>query len=618
MRRLAQELCRAVRRPRAPSVASARKLHTALPNRRSSADGDDETDKRSIHNQKRNPYASSRGERNAALAAQFFSNATDTGVAKPSIYMDLPMLPNLETIIFDAFKTADDKVKMITIFDAIKATGLQMTDPRLRQFLERLEEVRMSTNRESIKSLVLDKDQFCKVLDGSLVLLSRALRNQFRIPDFPDLRTTIEKIFWECRNVEDGFPASYIPQLAKMDKDYWGVSLCTIDGQRHHIGDSEINFTIQSCSKPLTYGLALNEVGRTAVHKYVGKEPSGRMFNSLTLDYNSKPHNPMINSGAIVVCGVILALVHPEMDSATKFDFVCQYLKAMAGNDPIGFNNSVFLSEKSSGNRNFAIAFHLMDNHCFPEKVKVKDVLDFYFQLCSFEVNCQSLAVIAGTLANGGVCPTTGEKVLEAEAVRDVLTLMHSCGMYDYSGEFAFFVGLPAKSGVSGATMVVVPNVMGLATFAPPLDPMGNSYKGLKFCKELVNVYNFHRFDDLLQTQPSRAGSKDPRKHKYDSLGLRIVNLLFAAAAGDISAIRRHFLSGIDVNLQDYDGRSALHLAACEGHVELVKFLVDCCKADVTLKDRWGNSALDDAQSFGRTEVVSLLKERLRPEGTES
>lgn len=254
----------------------------------------------------------------------------------------------------------------------------------------------------------------------------------------------------------------------------------------------------------------------------------------------------------------------------------------MGGGEYLGFNNAVFLSEREAADRNYALGFYMREHKCFPEGTNLKECMDYYFQVCSMETNCEATAVMAATLANGGICPVSGEKVLKSDSVRDVLSLMHSCGMYDYSGQFAFKVGLPAKSGVSGCIILVVPNVLGMCIWSPPLDALGNTVRGVAFCQELVEVFNFHKYDNL-----RHASHKiDPRRHRYETKGLNIVNLLFAAASGDVTSMRRLHLSGMDMSAMDYDGRTAVHLAAAEGHLECVEYLLQQCKVSHTPKDR--------------------------------
>lgn len=274
----------------------------------------------------------------------------------------------------------------------------------------------------------------------NIVLIARAFRHQFVIPDFQSFTKDIEEIYWKCKSNMDGKVASYIPQLARVNPDSWGISVCTIDGQRFSIGDTRVPFTLQSCSKPLSYAIALECLGQETVHEYVGQEPSGRNFNELVLDYDKKPHNPMINAGAILVSSLLKTLVEPDMTLAEKFDFTQNWFQKMSGGEPIGFNNAVFLSEREAADRNYALGFYMREHKCFPERANLRECMDYYFQCCSMEVNCELMSVVASTMANGGVCPLTEEKVLKPENVRDVLSLMHSCGMYDYSGQFAFKV----------------------------------------------------------------------------------------------------------------------------------------------------------------------------------
>ncbi|CAB3362897.1 Hypothetical predicted protein [Cloeon dipterum] len=493
---------------------------------------------------------------------------------------------NVEDVLFDMFKNEDtDLLPVGKFLAALRSTGLRRNDPRLAEMTDNLRKVHKESGYEggSPETQKLNRETFKTVIAPNIVLISRAFRHQFVIPDFQGFCKYIEEFYWRCKNNTEGKVAGYIPQLARMNPDYWGVSVVTIDGQRFSIGDTSVPFTLQSCSKPLTYAIALDQLGADLVHKYIGQEPSGRNFNELVLDYNKKPHNPMINAGAILCCSLLKTLIRHEMTLAEKFDFTMNYFKRLAGGETIGFNNAVFLSEREAADRNYALGFYMRENKCFPDKANLRECMDFYFQCCSMEANCESMSMMAATLANGGICPTTEEKVLKPDSVRDVLSLMHSCGMYDYSGQFAFKVGLPAKSGVCGALLLVVPNVMGLCIWSPPLDSLGNSCRGVQFCEELVEEFNFHRYDNLKHA----TNKKDPRRHKFETKGLSIVNLLFSAASGDVTAMRRHRLSGMDMTLSDYDGRTALHLAAAEGHLECVKFLIDQCSVPCDPKDRY-------------------------------
>ncbi|XP_017708841.1 PREDICTED: glutaminase liver isoform, mitochondrial isoform X1 [Rhinopithecus bieti] len=507
------------------------------------------------------------------------------------------MLSRLGDLLFYTIAGGQEQIPIHKFTTALKATGLQTSDPRLQDCMSEMHRV----VQESSSGGLLDRDLFRKCVSSNIVLLTQAFRKKFVIPDFKEFTGHVDRIFEDAKELTGGKVAAYIPQLAKSNPDLWGVSLCTVDGQRHSVGHTKIPFCLQSCVKPLTYAISISTLGTDYVHKFVGKEPSGLRYNKLSLNEEGIPHNPMVNAGAIVVS----SLIKMDCNKAEKFDFVLQYLNKMAGNEYMGFSNATFQSEKETGDRNYAIGYYLKEKKCFPKGVDMMAALDLYFQLCSVEVTCESGSVMAATLANGGICPITGECVLSAEAVRNTLSLMHSCGMYDFSGQFAFHVGLPAKSAVSGAILLVVPNVMGMMCLSPPLDKLGNSYRGTSFCQKLVSLFNFHNYDNLRHC----ARKLDPRREGGEVRNKTVVNLLFAAYSGDVSALRRFALSAMDMEQKDYDSRTALHVAAAEGHIEVVKFLIEACKVNPFVKDRWGNIPLDDAVQFNHLEVVKLLQD---------
>ena len=191
----------------------------------------------------------------------------------------------------------------------------------------------------------------------------------------------------------------------------------------------------------------------------MGREPSGQSFNELALNPKGLPHNPMVNAGAIMTT----SLIRPDLDIADRFDHVAATWARLTGGGRIGFNNAVYLSERQTADRNFALGYSMRESGAFRPGTDLQQTLEFYFQGCSIEVDAQLLAVAAASLANAGLCPLTEDPVFSAGTVQSCLSLMSSCGMYDFSGEFAFTIGLPAKSGVSGALMLVIPGLMGIA-----------------------------------------------------------------------------------------------------------------------------------------------------------
>lgn len=399
--------------------------------------------------------------------------------------------------IFRMFQRHENEMSIPFLQTALTHHGIMWkTDPRLTSFRDEIgtlkEERRNSDanpdycSREELSRLFVDP--------GCLSIISKALSRQCVIPDFELFKEKIKALYDSVKEDQSGKLADYIPQLELEDPERFGIALCTVDGQRIEIGDADVPFCMQSCMKPFQYAVAISNHTSDHVHSYVGKEPSGHLFNAITLNALDQPHNPMINAGALVIC----SLLKRELPLADRFVHIQNVVSDMAAKEYTSFHNAVFQSERVTAFRNFALAYLLMEKRCFPQGASVDETVDLYLQLCALKMTCLSASVASATLANGGVCPLIPDKrVLSSEAVRNTLSLMHSCGMYDYSGVFAFHVGLPAKSGVAGGLMLVVPNVMGVMIWSPLLDKRGNSVRGLRFCEQLVQAFNFHVYDNL-------------------------------------------------------------------------------------------------------------------------
>lgn len=288
--------------------------------------------------------------------------------------------------------------------------------------------------------------------------------------------------------LRDGQVASYIPELAKANPDWFGICLVTTEGHVYEAGDSRQHFTMQSISKPFVYGLALEDNTRAEVLKKISVEPTGEAFNAISLEPGTgRPRNPMINAGAIAAAGLIAG-----KEPQTRLRRMLEMFSLYVGED-VTIDQSVYQSESATGHRNRAIG-HMLRN--FDILTEPPDpVVDLYFKQCSISVNCRNLAVMAATLANHGVNPVTGRQAIRGEYVESVLSVMGSCGMYDYAGEWLYRVGMPAKSGVAGGVIAVLPGQLGIGVFSPLLDSHFNSVRGLQVCDDLSRHFDLHLFN---------------------------------------------------------------------------------------------------------------------------
>lgn len=491
--------------------------------------------------------------------------------------------------LFSIFSNGKNTISPLEVKNYLKKNGFLYDDPRWLPCYEALNSID-----------VITESSFDLIFKSRIAELTKALHNELIITQFISFKEEIAKIFEQCRQNKTGKNASYIPQLERVDPEKYGLGLCTIDGQRFNLGDYDDGFCVQSTGKPITYAIALETLGEHEVHKYVDKEPSGQAFHSMILTADDIPYNPMINAGGIMTC----SLVEKGSNSSERFEKVLNWWKRLAGGFKPGFSNSVYLSERSTADRNYALAFFMKSRGGFPKETDLESVLEFYFQSCSIEMTCNSMAIVAATLANGGICPLTHERVLSTSTTKSVLSLMFSCGMYDYSGQFAFSVGLPSKSGISGVILIVIPGCCGLAIWSPRVDKSGNSVRGIEFCKALVKRFNFHNFDNL--TNNDNQSKIDPRKDTKSLNQEIITEFLFACMENDIPTVKRMVQAGVNINMMNYDKRTGLHIACSEGHYDLVKFLLDN-NADTEIQDRWNNKAVQDAERNNFSEIVEMI-----------
>ena len=489
----------------------------------------------------------------------------------------------------------DSKIVKKDILESLNSRGILNDDPRIKETIENLKKL---NDNDSITPT-----SFNELISKNITLIERALKGDLIIPDFSSFSSIINTIYESCKSNMNGKVADYIPQLARVSPENYAISICTVDGQRLNIGNTDLPYCVQSTCKPINYCIALEDSGVLTTHKHVGREPSGRGFNELTLNKDGRPHNPMINAGAIMTS----SLINPEMNVSDRFDHVLDKWEMLTGGRRPGFNNAVYLSEKQTADRNFALGYFMKENKAFPENTNLHEILEFYFQCCSIEINCSDHAILASTLANAGICPITRKRVFSAETTKNCLSLMYSCGMYDFSGEFAFSVGLPAKSGVSGCLVLVVPGVCGITIWSPKLDEYGNSVKAVQFAQKLVRNFNFHNYDNLVEN----LEKKDPRLQKNEEKLKGVMAVNFAVSQGDLNEIKSLEAKGINLNESDYDGRTPIHLAASEGHLKIIEYFISK-GLDLDPKDRWGGTPLDDAKRHSHESVSLLLEQNLK------
>jgi len=315
-----------------------------------------------------------------------------------------------------------------------------------------------------------------------------ARTEETRQADASRIQDIIDGIYEKYKNVDDGAVATYIPELGKANPADFAICVATTDGRLFRSGDYDKEYTIQSMCKPLAFLMALEQYGVEEMLKHVGVEPSGDVFNSIELDAKtSRPFNPMVNAGAIAVASLI-----KQSPVEAGIQAFVDRISAAAGR-PLRIDFDVMRSEAETGHRNRAIAYLMRSFDGIDERLH--ESLQQYFAQCSLLVNCQDMAMIGATVANMGRNPITGKQVFDFRYLKYVLSVMFTCGLYDWAGGWAYQVGLPAKSGVSGGIFGIVNRQAGISVYSPRLDAQGNSVRGILACKELASHLGLHAFE---------------------------------------------------------------------------------------------------------------------------
>ena len=376
---------------------------------------------------------------------------------------------------------------------------------------------------------------------------------------------------------DDGAVADYIPELAGADPDRYAIAISTLDGQVYSAGDTDVEFTIQSSSKPFTYAQAIIDQGLAGVLERIDVEPSGDAFNEISLEPSTgRPRNPMINAGAIAAHGLVAG-----GDADTRSARIVELYSRLAGRD-LSVDEQVFESELATSDRNMAIAYMLKTVGTLEDDPA--DVVRGYIRQCSVSVTVEDLARMASVLAANGVA-ADGSRVLEPAVTRQVLSVMATCGMYDAAGDWLTTVGIPAKSGVAGGLIGVLPGQVGIAVFSPRLDEHGNSSRGVRAFEKLSADMGLHLME---APESARSVVRVPKAQDDDAPSVhevagdlrfieaeRVLRGLEAEPEGDglvvidlhrvhrvhdvarrmlLEGIRRLRIDGHDVRLVDPDG----------------------------------------------------------------
>lgn len=400
--------------------------------------------------------------------------------------------------------TNESTVSSRFLIGFLARAGLTSDDPRLSTFFSHLRSLNaVDTDVE------LDLVQFNTITSGDCsMLLQHCFTGELRIPNFSACTAALTEIYNEVLSDTKGAQAKYIPSLARVDPEQFGVSITSVNGQHFSIGDVDVQFSVQSCANVVTYLAALSEFGPQFVHNHVGLEPSGRPYDEMVLKSKPEPerpkrqipHNPCVSAGGIMSASIVCS-AEPTLER--RREHVVEVFKSLSsGLSPtvgvVEYDEQMFIEEARAArsDRNWGLAYMMKERGAFPDSFNGLDqTIALYQQVCSISSTTRAMSVLAATLANGGLNPYTGGRVFSADHVRSVLPIMLMSGMYDYSGQWAYDIGVPAKASASGCIFLVVPNICGIAIWSPRLGTTGNSQRGIAVARELSKRFALHNFE---------------------------------------------------------------------------------------------------------------------------
>ncbi|KAK9499353.1 hypothetical protein O3M35_002403 [Rhynocoris fuscipes] len=490
--------------------------------------------------------------------------------------------------LFDFLKEPNDTVLMKNLFKKLREAGIKECDLRLQKVKKLLPDI-IGHEIDNISELAVDASAFIRILMTDSHLLMGAITQSLIIPKYDEFEQLNVQLFEAQIKNNEGEPSNYIPEYENVDPNLWGVSICTIDGQRSSFGDSAVPFPSDTVSYPFLYAKCIDLFNEETVHQHVllRRRPQEN-FRDLPTD--AKPYNPMVSSGAIALSALFCDTDRRHGSNADRRHEFFDFLKNMCSHEHVQINSTVNISHNTRGDKYRAMAYAMQNTGYLPKNTNIRNVLDFFFEISSLEMTCDSLSVMAATLANFGENPFTHQQVINAKTVKHVLSAMLKWGCTVYSGACAFNLGLPSKQSESGAFMLVVPGLLGLAMYSPNLNNDSVSPRNIEFAKSFVKEFSLHPFKNVVQEL-----KKKPPFRRVPEIECENYCPIFTATVNNDLTEVMNLTSANKVlaYATDAEGRSILHVAAALGFKDIVKYVASNFWRLCLVRDRFERSPRD-------------------------